>query len=148
MSPVAGKITALMTAAACMENNNNSGTISVKADIFAAGGRRRGDGGRKEGRVKAHPAIPNLRPNQWRDWHRFPLARSRPLSAVLHFVRKTAGVTFAAAAGDGIGIGGIAGVAACAPNDCRVPVGRKSRAEERVRTARRGEARSGQGRAG
>ena len=44
MSPVAGKITALMTAA-CMENNNNSGTISVKADIFAPGGR--GDGGRK-----------------------------------------------------------------------------------------------------
>ena len=34
-----------MTAAACMENNNNSGTISVKADIFAPGGR--GDGGRK-----------------------------------------------------------------------------------------------------
>ena len=64
-----------MTAAACMENNNNSGTISVKADIFSAGGR--GDGGRKEGRVKAHSAIPNLRPNQWRDWHRFPLARSR-----------------------------------------------------------------------
>ena len=74
MSPVAGKITALMTAAAYLENNNNSGTISVKADIFAAGGR--GDGGGKEGRVKAHPTIPNLRPNRWRDWHRFPVARS------------------------------------------------------------------------
>ena len=65
---------------------------------------------------------------------------------MLHFVRKTAGVTFAAAAGDGFGIGGIAGVAAWALNDCRVPVGRKSRAEERVRTARRGEVGSGQGR--
>ena len=62
---------------------------------------------------------------------------------MLHFVRKTAGVTFAAA-GDGFGIGGIAGVAACALNDCRVPVGRKSRAEERVRTARRGRVRAGQ----
>ena len=62
---------------------------------------------------------------------------------MLHFVRKTAGVTFAAA-GDGFGIGGIAGVAAWALNDCRVPVGRKSRAEERVRTARRGRVRAGQ----
>ena len=74
---------------------------------------------------------------------------ANPLSAVLHFVRKTAGVTFAASGALCDGIGRIAGVAAWtwALNDCRVPVGRKSRAEERVRTrGRRGEVGSGQGR--